>query len=197
MSPGAVARSEHYTHRRRALLGALSCLLAFTGTPAASAPPGARGDAKLSLLSQKLGEQAAQITMRILQAQAHLLDLQEALGDPAVTPAGMELRGARPGSYSNLDEMLAAVEPEVGALEKLLDSGRGPPPGSGLAIADGWSNSALLQHPGDRGLFQNKPTTVLRSSGLPTHCGSSACGPARSPTTSDCRHRLRRRRPSR
>ena len=156
MSSGFVARSEHYTLRRRALRVALSCLLALTGTPAASAPPGARGDPDPDLAPRNLREPIAQITMGILRAQAHLLDLQETVGEPGVTLPTMQRPDARPGSSASVDDVLAAVEHEVGALERILDSGRGPSSGSGLAIADGWSNAALLRDPGDRALFRDE-----------------------------------------
>ncbi len=101
--------------------------------------------------SRKIGEQAGQLTMRILRTQAHLLDLQEALGASRTTLPSI---GLLAGSL-NVDELLAASEREVDALERLLDSGRGQLPGSGLGTPNGWSNAALLQLPVERRLFQD------------------------------------------
>ena len=105
---------------------------------------------------QKLGEQADSLTMRILRAQAHLLDLQEALGGPAEAPDRNARPDAGPGSSGRAGDALGQLGAEVGVLEKLLDSGRGPAPASGSAILEEWSSTALLQDPGDRRPFRDQ-----------------------------------------
>jgi cellulose synthase operon protein C len=153
-SPGLFARREPRGRRRRAL--AVLCGLAATAAAHAAPEPAAgRGDPKPATRPPEIGAQAAAITMRVLRAQADLLDMQEALGASGLTLPGPDAPGAGGGPSSNIDEVLVSTEREVAGLERLLDSSRGPPPASGLAIPDRWSSGALLQHPGDRGPFRD------------------------------------------
>jgi tetratricopeptide (TPR) repeat protein len=151
MRTGCIARVESWRLHRRMLVCTLSSLLALQPALAKAEPPRSSGASSASTRSRKIGEQADKLTMRILRAQAHFLDLQEALGASRATLPSIGLLVG----VLNVDELLAASGREVDALERLLDSGRGHLPESGLATANGWSNAALLQHPIERRLFQD------------------------------------------
>jgi tetratricopeptide (TPR) repeat protein len=133
------------------LLCTLSSLLVLPPMLAKGEPPPSPVASSAGTRSRSIAEQTAQITMRILRTQARLADVQEALGASRTT---LPSSGLLAGSL-NVDELLAISEREVDALEKLLDSGRGHLPESGLATANGWSNAALLQVPVERRLFQD------------------------------------------
>ena len=143
-------RIEHCTSHPGTRLVALACAVAFAAVAPAAEPPGAETDAGPEQRARVLEEQAAELAIRILRAQAHLADLEEALGGPASVPPRVGIPDLRDGT--SVEQALAGLEHETGALERVLDSRRGE---GGPAIAEEWSSAALLQHPGDRGLFRD------------------------------------------
>ena len=143
--------SEHRTLHRRAGLVAFSSALALAVVAGAAEPSGAGADAGPGQRARVLGEQAANLAVRVLRTQAHLADLEEALGDPALVPSRREVPETRDGEP--VEQVQAALERETGALERVLDARRGA---GGPAVAEEWSSAALLQHPGDRGLFREE-----------------------------------------
>ena len=106
-------RIEHCTSHPGTRLVALACAVAFAAVAPAAEPPGAETDAGPEQRARVLEEQAAELAIRILRAQAHLADLEEALGGPASVPPRVGIPDLRDGM--SVEQALAGLEHEAKA----------------------------------------------------------------------------------